>query len=189
MTTTNRRTPRLLLLPALLLLAPAFAQTGSAGNASPSTVVVNGQRQGASDPHQVNAAKNRILNGRAASSCAFLDPKNPRYDPVYADYMSDFGLDNTLSDDGEHFSDLAPGGDVSGMADSSSIPPADADMNSATSTDTAGCGPADRRFAAGRNEIARKDKTLAFGYEAFDTKDYPRALDMFTTAWNKLGYD
>jgi TPR repeat protein len=191
MTTTNRRTsrtPRLLLLPALLLLTPAYAQTGTPANA-PGTVIVSGQRQGANDPHQVNAAKDRILNGHAASSCAFMDPHNPKYDPIYTAYMSDFGLDNAMSNDVDRFSDLAPGGDVSNAVDSSGIPAVDAGAPGMGSTDTAGCGPADRRFAAGRNEIARKDKTLAFGYEAFDNKDYPRALEMFTTAWNKVGYD
>jgi TPR repeat protein len=183
-----RSTSRLLLLPALLLASPAFAQTAAPADA-PSTVVVSGQRKGANDPHQVNAAKDKILNGRAASSCAFMDPHNPRFDPVYSAYMSDFGLDNSLSDDAEHFSDLAPGGDVSNSTDSSAIPPADAGSDSLASANTAGCGPADRRFAAGRNEIARKDKSLAFGYEAFDNKDYPRALEQFTTAWNKVGYD
>jgi TPR repeat protein len=188
MTTTHRRTAPLLLLPALLLLAPAYAQTSTPADA-PSTVVVSGQRKGASDPHQVNAAKDKILNGRSASSCAFMDPHNPKYDPIYTAYMSDFGLDNSISNDVDRFSDLAPGGDVSNMTDSSGIAAASDDANSADSTATAGCGPADRRFAAGRNEIARKDKSLAFGYEAFDNKDYPRALEQFTTAWNKVGYD
>ena len=188
MTTTNRRTASLLLLPALLLASPSFAQT--AAPAAPSTVVVNGQRQGGNDPHQVNAAKDKILNGRAASSCAFMDPHNPRFDPVYAAYMSDFGLENSISDDVEHFSDLAPAGDASNATDSSGIPSASSGADSlASSTNTAGCGPSDRRFAAGRNEIARKDKSLAFGYEAFDNKDYARALEQFTIAWDKIGYD
>jgi hypothetical protein len=30
---------------------------------------------------------------------------------------------------------------------------------------------------------------LAYGFEAYDNKDYARALEMFTTAWNKVGYD
>jgi hypothetical protein len=188
MTTTNRSASRLLLLPALLLASTAFAQTATPA-AAPSTVVVSGQRQGANDPHQVNAAKDKILNGRAASSCAFMDPHNPKYDPVYTAYMSDFGLDNSISNDVDRFSDLAPGGDVSNMTDSSSIEAESSSADSPASTATAGCGPADRRFAAGRNEIARKDKSLAFGYEAFDNKDYARAMEQFTIAWNKVGYD
>lgn len=181
-------TSKLLLLPALLLTVAAFAQTTVPSDA-PGTVVVTGQRQGANDPHQVNAAKDKILNGRAASSCAFMDPHNPKYDPIYTAYMSDFGLDNSISNDVDRFSDLAPGGDVSNMTDSSGIPSASDGADSLPSTNTAGCGPSDRNFAAGRNEIARKDKSLAFGYEAFDNKDYRRALEQFTTAWNKVGYD
>jgi TPR repeat protein len=188
MTTTTRMTSRLLLLPALLLALPGFAQTATPAGA-PSTVVVSGQRQGGGDPHQVNAAKDKILNGRSASSCAFMDPHNPKYDPIYTAYMSEFGLDNSISNDVDRFSDLAPGGDVSNVTDSSGIPSASDGADSLASAATAGCGPADRRFAAGRNEIARKDKSLAFGYEAFDNKDYARALEQFTIAWNKIGYD
>jgi TPR repeat protein len=187
MTTTHRGAATLLLLPALLLTS-AFAQDATTSSNASGTVVVTGQRQGAGDPHAVNAAKDRILNGRSASSCAFMDPHNPKYDPVYANYMSDFGLDSGLSDDVEHFSDLAPGGDVSSAVDASGMP-APADNPGAGSVGTRGCGPADRRFAAGRNRIARNDKTLAFGYEAFDNKDYSRALAMFSAAWNKVGYD
>jgi TPR repeat protein len=187
MTTTTRSTSALLLLPALLLASSAFAQTAAPADA-PGTVVVSGQRQGAGDPHQVNAARDKLLNGRSASSCAFMDPRNPKFDPVYTRYMSDFGLDDSLSDDVLHVSDLAPGGDVSNTIDSSGIPSA-AVSPALAGAATPGCGPADLRFAAGRNAIARKDRSLAFGYEAFDNKDYPRALDQFTLAWNKVGYD
>jgi TPR repeat protein len=178
------KTPRSRTIPALLsllLLSTAHAQT--------STVVVNGAKAHAGDPHAINAAKDRILNGRSASSCAFMDPHNPAYDPVTTKYMSDFGLDDSLSNDVPHFSDLAPNGDVSNAVDSSGIGRTPDMSDQVASTNTPGCGPADRRFAAGRNRIARNDKSLAFGYEAYDNKDYARALEMFTTAWNKVGYD
>jgi hypothetical protein len=172
-TTTSRTLPALL---SLLLLSAAHAQTG--------TVVVKGARDRAGDPHAINAAKDRILNGKSASSCAFMDPRNPAYDAVTTAYMSDFGLDNSLSNDVPRASDLAPEGDVSNVVDSSGIGPA-----GATPAAPSGCRGADWRFAAGRNHIARNDKTLAFGFEAYDNKDYARALEMFTTAWNKVGYD
>jgi TPR repeat protein len=117
-----------------------------------------------------------------------MDPRNPKFDPVYTRYMNDFGLDDSLSDDVQHVSDLAPGGDVSNTADSSGIPSA-ASSPALAGAATPGCGPADLRFAAGRNAIARRDRSLAFGYEAFDNRDYPRALDQFTFAWNKVGYE
>jgi TPR repeat protein len=177
-TTRSQTIPALL---SLLLLATAHAQTG--------TVIVNGTKARAGDPHAINAAKDRILNGRSASSCAFMDPHNPAYDPVMTTYMSDFGLDDSLSNDVPHFSDLAPGGDVSNAVDSSGIARDPGMSGQIAPTNTSGCGPADRRFAAGRNRIARNDKSLAFGYEAYDNKDYARALEQFTTAWNKVGYD
>ena len=166
-------------LPALLsvvVLTAAHAQTG--------TVVVQGTRDRAGDPHAINAAKDRILNGRSASSCAFMDPHNAAYDPVTTAYMSDFGLDDSLSNDVPRASDLAPEGDVSNAVDASGIAP-----DGAPSAASSGCRGADWHFAAGRNRIARNDKTLAYGYEAYDNKDYKRALEMFGTAWNKVGYD
>lgn len=166
-------------LPALLsvvVLTAAHAQTG--------TVVVQGTRDRAGDPHAINAAKDRILNGRSASSCAFMDPHNAAYDPVTTAYMSDFGLDDSLSNDVPRASDLAPEGDVSNAVDASGIAPDGAPIAASS-----GCRGADWRFAAGRNRIARNDKTLAYGYEAYDNKDYKRALEMFGTAWNKVGYD
>jgi hypothetical protein len=168
-TTTSRTLPALLFL---VLLSAAHAQTG--------TVVVKGARGRAGDPHAINAAKDRILNGKSASSCAFMDPYNPAYDAVTTAYLSDFGLDDSLSNDVPRASDLAPEGDVSNMVDPASVAP---------TTTASGCRGADWRFAAGRNHIARNDKTLAYGFEAYDNKDYARALEMFTTAWNKVGYD
>jgi TPR repeat protein len=161
-------TPRI--IPALLSVLLA-----SSVQAQTDTVIVNGARTRAGDPHAINAAKDRILNGRSASSCAFMNPYNAAYDPVMTAYMRDFGLDDSLSNDVPRASDLAPEGDVSNVT--TAIPP------------VTGCRGADWRFAAGRNRIARNDKTLALGFEAFDNKDYARALAMFDTAWTKIGYD
>ena len=166
-------------LPALLALVAL-----TAAHAQTDTVVVKGARDRAGDPHAINAAKDRILNGRSASSCAFMDPHNGAYDPVTTAYMSDFGLDDSLSNDVPRASDLAPEGDVSNAVDSSGVAP-----DGAPAAASIGCRGADWRFAAGRNRIARNDKTLAYGFEAYDNKDYKRALEMFTAAWNKVGYD
>jgi TPR repeat protein len=158
------------LIPALLavLLAPGVqAQTDS--------VVVSGPRAAAGDRHAINAAQDRILNGRSASSCAFMDPYHPAYDPVTTAYMRHFGLDDSLSNDGPRASDLAPAGDVSNV--------------SSDPWRVTGCRGADWRFAAGRNRILRNDRTLAQGYEAFDNKDYARAFALFNAAWQKIGYE
>ncbi|KQY15842.1 hypothetical protein ASD28_23615 [Massilia sp. Root133] len=158
------------IIPALLSVVLATSV-----QAQTDTVTVNGPRARAGDPHAINAAKDRILNGRSASSCAFMDPYNPAYDPVTTAYMRDFGLDDSLSNDVPRASDLAPDGDVSNL--------------SSAVARVSGCRGADWHFAAGRNRIVRNDRTLALGYEAFDNKDYARALDMFGTAWTKIGYD
>lgn len=51
------------------------------------------------------------------------------------------------------------------------------------------CGQNDRNFAAGRNAIARKDKSLEQAFDALDRKDYATALQQFNVAWNKVGYE
>ena len=177
----------ILILPALLaLLADAHAQSEQAPPA-PSTVVVNGTRAGRSDPTMINTAKDRILSGKRASSCAFMDTHSGAKTDVYQNYMRDFGLENDQSNEVEKFSMMAPGGDVSNAALSSSIDP-NAGVD-AMARDVDGCGAADRRFAAGQRHILLKDKSLALAFEAYDTGDFARAVAQFTTAWNKIGYD
>jgi hypothetical protein len=173
-------------VPALLslLLGAAHAQTPA-----PGTVVVNGARGSAGDPHAIDAAKDRILNGKSASSCAFMDPRHPANDPVTLAYRRDFGLDAPLSDDVVRIDALAPDGDASNMIDSSGIDRNGGMPPPLAVRKTRGCTVADVRFAAGRNHIARNDKTLALGFEAYDNGNYARALQLFETAWNKIGYD
>ncbi|MCS0583130.1 sel1 repeat family protein [Massilia pinisoli] len=175
-------------VPALLsvLLCAAHAQTAAP---PPGTVVVNGARGRAGDPHAIDAAKDRILNGKSASSCAFMDPYRRANDPVTLAYRNDFGLDVPLSDDVVRLSDLAPDGDVSNIVDSSGIDKNGGMPAPLAGPKTRGCTVADIRFAAGRSHIARNDKTLALGFEAYDNGNYARALQLFETAWNKIGYD
>jgi TPR repeat protein len=183
MTPPIRRT-----IPALLFLlsSTAHAQTPSP---VPGTVVVNGARGGAGDRHVIDAAKDRILNGKSASSCAFMDPSRRANDPVTIAYRNDFGLDDPLADDVVRIDALAPDGDASNVVDSSSIAKNAGMPAPLASRQTRGCTVADVRFAAGRNHIARNDKTLALGFEAYDNGNYARALQLFETAWNKIGYD
>jgi TPR repeat protein len=186
-----------LALPALLALlwphlsmAQATAPAPAPAAQSPDSVVVTGKRgAGGYDPHNINAAKNKILSGKHASSCGFMGPPPPGFDDVALGYMRDFGMEDGMSNtDVTVVTEAAPTGDVSNSKDSSSmegfIPgPASSERQ------TVGCGPADLRFAAGRNHIERKDKSLALAFEAFDNQDYPRALALFDTAWSKVGYD
>jgi TPR repeat protein len=173
-------------IPALLFL---LFSTSHAQTPAPGTVVVNGARGSAGDPNAIDAAKDRILNGKSASSCAFMDPLRRANDPVTLAYRRDFGLDAPLSDDVVRISALAPDGDASNTIDSSGIDKHGGMPAPLAGPKTRGCTVADVRFAAGRNHIARKDKTLALGFEAYDNSDYARALQLFETAWNKIGYD
>jgi len=59
----------------------------------------------------------------------------------------------------------------------------------ATTERTGACNPSDKYFAAGRNYIARKDKSLREAFAAFDAKDYPKALELFRASYVKMGYD
>jgi TPR repeat protein len=175
----------------LLLLQAAYAQTAPAPAASTASVEVKGARGAAGDARNITAAKSKVMSRNRASSCAFMQSANPAEEDIMLRYMSDFGLEESTSfDNVEHFTETSPGGDVSNAPTSSSI---ENPMNAATSADmtspTVSCGPGDRRFAAGRNYIERKDKSLAQGFEAFDNKDYLRARDLFQTAWSKVGYE
>lgn len=163
------------------LLQGAFAQ-------STSTVTVQGTRAPAGQAGNVTAAKSKVMTHHRASSCNFMGSPSAAEDDVALAYMSDFGMEDGSSNEAEHFTDVAPGGDVSNAVTSSSLSGLDA-APADNGTPSVGCGPSDRRFAAGRNHIERKDKSLALAYEAFDNKDYVRAAELFKTAWSKIGYD
>ena len=51
------------------------------------------------------------------------------------------------------------------------------------------CGGTDRRFSAGRNWIARKDKSLTQAFEAYEAGNYAEARTKFEEGWKKLGYE
>jgi TPR repeat protein len=172
----------------LLLLQAAYAQTAPAETPAANSVVVKGTRGGANDPTQVIAAKSKVMTRNRASSCGFMSPGNPAEENITLQYMSDFGLEDSNSfDNVERFSTTSPGGDASNASNPSSLDELTATPTLET-TPSVQCGPADRRFAAGRATIARKDKSLAQGFEAFDNKDYPKAHELFMTAYNKVGY-
>jgi len=180
----------------VILLQPAGAQTQAptaTPSSAPGTVVVTGTKGGANESDQVIAAKSKVLSRNYASSCAFMGSPNAAEDDVALAYMRDFGMDGGISDDAEHFSVLAPDGNVKDMRDPSSLnglnDPASDPSRNGLATPSIKCGSADRRFAAGRQQILQKDKSLAEGFVALDARDYPRALQLLSSAWNKIGYD
>lgn len=188
-----KKTRGFLTLP-LLLVAPiqtAVAQTTSATGPTErsATVVVNGVRSVSGQANNVVAAKSKVMSRNRASSCNFMSAHSAAEDDVALHYMSDFGMEGSSSNEAEHFSDLSPAGDVSNAPISSSLNGVNDTSTDSLSTPSVGCGPSDRRFAAGRNRIESKDTTLALGFEAFDNKDYPKAFALFNTAFTKVGYE
>jgi TPR repeat protein len=175
---------------ALVLLHPAMAQTTTTPAGTANTVVVPGVRGAAGDARNVNAAKSKVMSRNRASSCGFMSPGNPAEETITLQYMNDFGLEDSNSfDNVEHFSESSPGGDVSNAATSSSLDGFTTPATEDLSTPSVSCGASDRRFAAGRNYIERKDKSLGQAFEAFDNKDYAKAQTLFKTAYSKVGYE
>ena len=179
--------------PALAQTVPDAAPGSASASAKPAgTVVVTGTK-GSAESDGVIAAKSKVLSRNYASSCAFMASPNAAEDDVALAYMRDFGMDGGISDGAEHFSVLAPDGNVKDVRDPSSLTglsdPAGDPSRNGLATPSIKCGSADRRFAAGRQQILRKDKSLAEGFVALDSRDYPRALQLLNTAWNKIGYD
>jgi TPR repeat protein len=176
--------------PAQEQAAPKALTPVVAGSTAPgdNLVVVTGNRaSGRAD--EVTAAKSKVLSRKYASSCAFMSSPNAAEDDVARAYMEDFGMWDSISNPVDRFSDRAPDGDASNAKDSSSLEDFNGPEPDDTTQAAVKCGASDRRFAAGRNAILRKDKSLAQGFEALDQRDYPRAMTLLTTAWNKIGYD
>jgi TPR repeat protein len=168
------------------LVTPVAAAPAAAGSG---IVVVTGTRGAATQADTVVAAKSKVLSRKYASSCAFMSSPNAAEDDVALKYMEDFGMEDSISNPAERFSDRAPDGDASNTPNPSSVDdPANADAANPNDPSVK-CGSSDRRFAAGRNAILRKDKSLAQGFEALDSRDYPRAMALLTTAYQKIGYE
>ena len=155
---------------------------------TPQSVQVTGKRGAAGDAKEITAAKSKVLSRRLASSCNYMSAYSAAEDDVTQAYMSDMGLEDSMSNEAERFHEYSPNGDAS----TDPIRRADAsepDPNTPTSAAAIGCGPNDRNFAAGRNHIARKDKSLGAAFAAFDKQDYGTAGEQATIAWNKIGYE
>ncbi len=173
---------------AMLVLAPAvLAQTAPE---TPS-VTVTGKRSSGADSTLVNAAKSRVLSRNLASGCNFLSAYSAAEDDVTAAYMRDMGLEDSLSNPAERLRENSPNGDASTDGVASGLPGETLTdpLTGQPATATSACGPTDRNFAAGRNRIARKDKSLAEAFVAFDAGNYAEARKQATIAWDKIGYD
>ncbi|MCE4554350.1 tetratricopeptide repeat protein [Pelomonas cellulosilytica] len=182
-------------LACLLAVSAAHAQqAASAPAGTPNTldaVKVTGQRSnGSVDPSIVTAAKNKVLSRRFASSCAFMSGYSAAEDEVTLAYLRDFNMLDNPSSEAERFSDLSPDGNAKAQGATS---PSDAGIDTASglSTQTPGvaCAGSDRRFAAGRNWIARKDKSLQQAFDAYEAGQYAEARAKFEEGWKKLGYE
>ena len=142
-------------------------------------VKVTGQRSRPVDPSAVVAAKNKVLSRQFASSCGFMGGYNAADDEVTLAYLRDFG---TLEED---FSDLSP----SGSAATASPSPSGSAVEEVPTTPSVACSGSDRNFAAGRNWIARKDKSLTQAFDAYEAGNYVEARTRFEEGWKKLGYE
>lgn len=154
-------------------------------------VKVTGQRNGGADPSIVTAAKDKILGRNFASSCGFMSGYSAADDDVTLAYMRDFGLLDSPSNEAERFSDLSPEGNAKTATVGSAMENrADLDANSIDGMKpSVACGGADKRFAAGRNWIARKDKSLTQAFEAYEAGNFVEARTRFEEGWKKLGYE
>jgi TPR repeat protein len=173
---------RSMLLPAALLLAG-----GAQAQTSDPRVIVKGTRTN-DDATVVTLAKSKVMARDRASSCNFMSTYNANEDDITLQYMSDFGMEDSISNPAERIRENSPGGDAQSAPLSSSFDsekPDDTNPNAPSVS----CGAADRAFAAGRNHIERKDKTLGQAFAALERKDYPAAIGLFKTAYSKVGYE
>lgn len=175
-----------MLMPSALLLAPGASAQSAVADAAPAVVTVTGQKQAVGDSKLIVAAKSKVLSRNLASGCNYMAAYSGAEDDLTHAYMSDFGMEGSVSNDAETFREDSPNGDVSNAAMASSA--VGDDLPVATPA-VGGCAGADRNFAAGRNAIARKDKSLGEAFVAFDARDYARARTLATSAYNKIGYD
>lgn len=171
----------LLLAAAQAADAPAPAPAPAAATPALAPVQVTGKRLKLVDPAMFEAAKSKILSRNYASSCAFMGSYSAADDDVVLAYLSGFAGDESTT----RLNDRAPEGDASTAA----APAEAASEPTVGEPAPTGCGRSDRAFAAGRNAILRKDKTLLEAFEAAQAEDYAKARVLFETSYKKIGYE
>jgi uncharacterized protein len=176
---------------ALLLAAPALQALPETSGTSVTqntldAVKVTGKRPSGPEAGTVNPAISKVMSRRFASSCRFMNPDNPNApdDPVTLEYLSHFGmLDHPGSYLGS-FDDMRPF-DSPGEA---LLPPGGGPGPGATG-DLVGAPITCILEAAGRNWMARKDKSLTQAFKAYESGNYAEARVRFEENWQKLGYE
>ena len=174
--------------------APPAAQPAQAQPAPDAqTMTIFGKRRQRGNPQ---AAR---IDPNVSSTCAFMNDYSASGDDMVQDYLNDYSAHDNTSNDlpgtdetdpntpGTHFNDTSPSGDA---AHNTSVTlPGMVGPDGQTTERTGACNPSDKNFAAGRNYIARNDRSLRDAFAAFDAKDYPKALDLFKKSFDKMGYD
>ncbi|WP_443751041.1 hypothetical protein [Asticcacaulis solisilvae] len=185
--------------------APAQPDPGaSASDQTSGTVTIFSKRNTRRAPNST------VIGTQSASSCGFMDTTNSANDQAVQDYLTDF-----YGDDANQMEEQSAPSDISGNDPTNNSPASktirnnspygDASREGSTNTPdgvgepgspppsqtpgAASCGPADQAFAAGRSYIAQHDHSLTDAYNAFDAKDFPKALALFKASYDKMGYD
>jgi TPR repeat protein len=133
----------------------------------------------------------RRMDGRSASSCAF--GFNSQRDQIMDDYLDSFqGKDR--DNDGTEAEIVMEGDEPKPSAFSDTSTYGDARRDVARAEPNAEgrsdpCSQSDRNAAGGRNQIARKDKSLDQAFTAYDAQDYAKALPLFKEAYSRVGWD
>ena len=168
----------------------------------PQTVTIFGKKRDQGDPTITQ------IPTHDADSCGFMNNYDPANEEIVQDYLKSFYGDYTSTvgggatgdssgadQNGVRFKDNSPFGNVSedNAADHNTLPGMQIGGTDATGAPTDGansnCLPSDKAFAAGRSYIARTDHSLKDAFDAFDARDYPKALDLFGKSYAKMGYD
>lgn len=154
-------------------------------------VKVTGQRLGGADASLVTAAKNKVLSRQYASSCGFMSGYSAADDDVTLAYLRDFGLLDSPSSDSVRFSDLSPAGNAKTATVGSALDGSPGSVGSTADpmAPATACADSDRRFAASRHWMARKDKSLTQAFDAYEAGRHAEAKARFEEAWQKLGYE
>ncbi|QOY96067.1 SEL1-like repeat protein [Massilia sp. UMI-21] len=143
---------------------------------------------------RVFAAKRRVLKGTLARKCALDSAYLSAQDDMdtYIEQREEIQQPEDIqpSETGtpmpsptlQKFNGSAPDGDVSTMTDASSL------TGAASGNNVGPCGVGERRFAAGREHIIRKDKSFADALAWLDAGEYDKAAALLEVAYSKIGY-
>lgn len=169
--------------------ATAQTETDAAG---PVVKITGSKPTPTGESPRVFAAKQSALRGTLAFKCGMDSEYFSEYDEteMLVQQMETAQIIGEIEEPGvapplghaRRFSGNAPLGDVSNMQESSSIP------GVGTRSNLGPCNDNDRKVAAAREYIIRKDKTYDAALTALEAKDYQQAAPLLLTAYDKIGY-